>query len=525
MRLIRYGLCALAAGALASAATAAETPKRGGTLVFGVTAEPPNYDCHANTSFAFVHPIAPHYSTLLKFDGAEYPKVVGDLAESWQVSPDRLTYTFKLHRNVKFHDGTPMTSADVKASYERIIDPPKGVVSARQSSFSDVTAIETPDAHTVVFKLKQPDASLLDNFASPWNCIYSAAKLKENPEFPETNVLGTGPFRFVEHQAGAHWTGERFNDYFRAGQPYLDGYKAVFIKGSAVVNALQGNQIMAEFRGVAPAERDRLVQAMKDQIVISEAPWIVSIVLVFNAQKKPFDDPRVRRALSLALDRWQASTALANISLMRHVGGLMRPGAPMAASPAELEKLPGFSKDIKAAREEAKRLLKEAGYENLTFKLTNRNVANPYTAAGVFAIDQWRQIGVRVEHEQLETKLWQSALSGGNFEVGIDFTGDYMDDPGLQMQKFLTKELSPVSYSNHKDTRLDELFEQQRRATDPKKRAELVRAFETRLMTEAYSVPMLWWHRIVATNKVLKGWEITPSHYLNQDLADVWLDQ
>ena len=84
----------------------AQTPKTGGTLVFAVSAEPPNYDCHAQTSFAFLHPVRPHYSTLLKFDTANYPKVVGDLAESWTVAPDGLTYTFKLKRNVKFHDGS-----------------------------------------------------------------------------------------------------------------------------------------------------------------------------------------------------------------------------------------------------------------------------------------------------------------------------------------------------------------------------------------------------------------------------------
>src|SRR6266478_3713694 len=104
-------------------------PKRGGTLEFAVTVEPGNYDCHGNISFAFLHPIAPHYSTLLKFDAANYPQIIGDLAQSWSVSPDRLTYTFKLYPNVLFHDGSRMTSADVKASYERIVHPPPGVVS------------------------------------------------------------------------------------------------------------------------------------------------------------------------------------------------------------------------------------------------------------------------------------------------------------------------------------------------------------------------------------------------------------
>jgi peptide/nickel transport system substrate-binding protein len=204
----------------------AQTPKPGGTLVFAVSAEPPNYDCHAQTSFAFLHPVRPHYSTLLKFDTANYPKVVGDLAESWTVSPDGLTYTFKLRRNVKFHDGTPMTSEDVKATYERLRKPPQGVQSIREETFKDITTIDTPDPYTVVFKLARTNASMLSSFASPWDCVYSAAKLKTDPKFPERNILGTGPFTFVEHQAGSHWTGKKFDGYFETGKPYLDGYRA-----------------------------------------------------------------------------------------------------------------------------------------------------------------------------------------------------------------------------------------------------------------------------------------------------------
>ena len=134
----------------------AQTPKHGGTLVFAVSAEPPNYDCHAQTSFAFLHPVRPHYSTLLKFDTANYPKVVGDLAESWTVAPDGLTYTFKLRRNVKFHDGTPMTSEDVKATYDRICKPPSGISIPRSSLFTTVSEITAPDKKTVVFKLSEP---------------------------------------------------------------------------------------------------------------------------------------------------------------------------------------------------------------------------------------------------------------------------------------------------------------------------------------------------------------------------------
>src|SRR5262247_549394 len=122
----------------------AQTPKPGGTLVFAVSAEPPNYDCHAQTSFAFLHPVRPHYSTLLKFDTAHYPKVVGDLAESWTVAKDGLTYTFKLRKGVRFHDNSTFSSEDIKATYERLRNPPPGVLSIRQASYADIASIETP---------------------------------------------------------------------------------------------------------------------------------------------------------------------------------------------------------------------------------------------------------------------------------------------------------------------------------------------------------------------------------------------
>src|SRR5690606_38574850 len=139
-------------------------------------------------SFAFIHPVRPHYNTLLKFDPANYPKVVGNLAESSTISKDSLTYTFKQRRNVKFHDSSAFTSADVKASYERIANPPTGVVSLRKGAYADIKTIETPDDHTVVFKLEAPNSAMLALFASPWDCIYSAAKLKADPKFPERNI-------------------------------------------------------------------------------------------------------------------------------------------------------------------------------------------------------------------------------------------------------------------------------------------------------------------------------------------------
>ena len=520
-------LLGFAAGAIALTGFAAETPVTGGVLKFAVSAEPPNYDCHANSSFAFIHPVRPHYSTLLKFDTPKYPAVKGDLAESWVVAKDGLTLTFKLKKGVKFHDGSTLTSEDVKASYDRIRKPPPGVRSLREEAYSDISSIETPDAQTVVVKLKKYNGSMLANFASPWDCIYSAAKLKQDPKFPERNVMGTGPFTFVEHVAGSHWSGRRFEGYFEKGKPYLNGYLALFIAGAPMVNALAAGEVMAEFRGHSPADRDRIVKALGDKAVVLESPWVTSLVVTFNTKKKPFDDPRVRKALSLAIDRWAGAQALQKVALVRHVGGVMRPGYELAMPEQELVKMPGFSKDINASRAEAKKLLQEAGQSNLTFKLTNRNVAMPYTPVGVFLIDQWRQIGITVQHEQLETRLYLAAQQKDNptFDAALDFNAEFMDDPNSNLMKFLSADKSAIVYSGAIDRVLDGLYEKQSGEIDRKKRIALLREFEARALDQAYTIPTIWWHRIIVLNKQLKGWHITPSHYVGQDLADVWLDR
>ena len=505
---------------------AAQTPKRGGILEYAISAETPHYDCHGSDTFATIHFIAPFYSTLLQFDLPNYPKVKGDLAESWSVSPDGKTYTFKLFKNVKFHDGKPMTSADVKATYDRLRNPPAGVVSTRQVTFQDIDTIETPDANTVVFKLKNVNPSMIEHFASPWNCIYQAEKILADPRFPLTNVLGTGPFKFKEHVKGSHVAGVRNDDYFKPGLPYLDGFKGIFfLQAAAMLNSLQGGQVMAEFRGISPAERDRLVQAMGDKVRIEESSWTLNLLVVFNTRRKPFDDVRVRRALNMAIDRWGGSQGLSRISTLRHVGGLIRPGSPYAMDPEELATIPGFQRDMTKARAEAKRLLAEAGVPNLKFVLTNRSIAQPYTPAGVFLVDQWRQIGVNVEHQQLETSPYLAGLANGQFDVGIDFSNLFMDEPSLGLAKYYSSDKAPEQRSGYIDRDIDAMIDHQNNIGDPKERIAVIRQVEHKILEASYQVPLLWWHRIVATNKKLMGWEMSPSHNLGQNLERVWLDQ
>jgi peptide/nickel transport system substrate-binding protein len=518
------------AGAMAFAFTGstadAQQPKRGGNLQFAISAETPHYDCHGSDTYATLHFAAPFYSTLLRFNLPKFPEIEGDLAQSWTVAPDLMTYTFKLHPGVKFHDGTPLTSADVKATYDRLRDPPAGVVSTRKATFGDIGTIETPDPTTVIFKMKSVNAAMIEHFASPWNCIYAAKDVAADPNAPKTKINGSGPFTFVEHVKGSHVSGKKNDSYFKQGLPYLDGFKGVFmLQAAAMLNALQGAQVMGEFRGISPAERDRLVQAMGDKLRIEESSWTLNLLVAFNTQKKPFDDVRVRRALLLAIDRWGGSQALARISTLRSVGGVIRPGSPYATPEAELVKLPGFGKDINAARAEAKRLLAEAGVPNLKFTLHNRNLAMPYTPAGIFLVDQWRQIGVTVEHKQFDTAPYLATMNAGNHDVAIDFSNLFMDEPSLGLAKYVSLSRAPENRSRSTDPELDKLYDAQVSELDPNKRKEMIKAFEKRLFEQAYQQPLLWWYRIVPTHKVVMGWKMSPSHNLGQDLAEVWLNQ
>src|SRR5262245_33414092 len=229
--------------------------------------------------------------------------------------------------------------------------------------------------------------------------------------------MGSGPFVLVEHVNGSHWIGKRFERYWDGSKPYLDGFRAVFIKSNAVVTALQGGQIQAEFRSISPGERAQLVAALKDRIVVQESPWVCKVDLFFNSQVKPFDDVRVRRALQMAVDRWGASDALAKITILRPVGGPLLPGSPLALTPDQLAELPGYGRDVEKSRAEARRLLAEAGVPDLKFKLVNRTVNHPFTPAGVYVVDQFRRIGVTAEHQQLDVSQQKASIANGDFQV------------------------------------------------------------------------------------------------------------
>src|SRR5438034_10385444 len=366
--------------AVPGAGTAAETPRRGGVLLAAIAADAPSLDPHQEETFATIEVVAPCYSTLLQIDPYQYPKVIGDVATEWKIAPDGLTYTFKLRPGIRFHDGSALTAADVKATYEKIVFPPAGVRSIRKNSYAAITSIEAPDANTIVFKLKHPSASLLDNFASPWNVIYPKKYLDQDPNYFKTRVLGSGPFKFKGHTRGSTFEGVRNPDYFIKDRPYLDGYK-FFISTETSVRAaaLRSGRAWIEFRTMPAAEVESIRKTLGDKVVVQETPGTGLFGIAINNTVKPFTDVRVRKALTLAFDRYTAGRVLYPLASLRDVGGLMRPGTEWATSEAELQRLPGFGRDMEKNRAEARRLLADAGYP-IGFKLIlkNRNLQVPY---------------------------------------------------------------------------------------------------------------------------------------------------
>ena len=523
---------AAAAGLSLGAANGALAQKKGGELSFVVGSKIPSYDAHRETTFGMIHPIRPFYSLLIRVnpDNPASPTDFScDLCEGDVPKGEDggKQYTFKIRKGVKFHDGTPLTAHDVVATFKKIIFPPEGIASSRKAFFSMVKSVEAPDDHTVVFKLEFPSGSFMPAVAMPFNFVYSKKDLDTHGyKWHQKNINGTGAFTFVEHQPGAFVKGKKYADYHHQGKPYLDGFTAISApKTSLRIQAIRGDRAAIEFRGFAPKARDDLKKALGDKITVQEGDWNCSLFVTPNQLVKPYDDPRVRRALNLAFDRWGGSKYLSRIAIVKTVGGAVFPNHPLAAKPEELEKIEGFGRDVKASREKAKALLKEAGHPNLSLVLSNRAVDMPYKFIGTWAIDQWKKIGVSARQDQVPTGVWFSRMrKTKKHDITTDANCQSVVNPVADLSKFLCSATN--NRANCKDQKLEDLHAKLLRTGDVDEQRKIVRELEKQaLETEAHMITTLWWYKINPHRSYVKGWKISPSHYLNQHLDQVWLDK
>jgi peptide/nickel transport system substrate-binding protein len=535
MRSTIFAACfSVLAGAMSCAATAIadETPKRGGILTYMIPADGgPSLDGHRETTFAVLHATAPFYSVLIRVNPdnpASTTDFVCDLCTEMPNSADNgLTYTFRIREGVKFHDGSPLTAHDVAASWRKIVSPPQGVSSARRNNFVMVDKIEDPDDTTVIFRLKFATLSFLPALADPYSFIYSKKILDQDMHWYEKHIMGSGPFKFVSYEVGQSVKGARNPDYYHPGQPYLDGFTAIFApKQSVRVDAIRADRASLEFRGLPPSARDQLVKELGDKITVQESDWNCGNVLTPNHRKKPFDDVRVRKALFLAIDQWRGAAALQKIANVRTVGGIVFPDSPLAATKEELQQIAGYWPDIEKSRAEARRLLKEAGQENLSFEMLNRNVDQPYVIVGTWLVDEFSKIGVKVTQKIVPTGPWLEAMRAGDFTVALEANCQNIVNPIADTGRYLPHERYSENFAFHDDPVQIELYDKMLHETDPAKARVLMRAYERQTLdVGAHQLMVTWWYRIVPMRSYVKGWKISPSHYLNQDLADIWLDK
>ena len=528
---LRLGMVAVGLALMAMPATAEETPKYGGTLTYMIPADaPPTFDAQREQTYATIHSAAPFYSTLIRINPlnpGSATDIVCDLCTEMPKPTDEgKTYTFKIRDDVKFHNGDKLTADDVAASLNKIAFPPQGVLSPRASTFEMVDKIESTDPTTVVIHLKFATSSFLPALANPYNWIYEKKILDKDPHWFETNIMGSGPFKFAGYEVGQKIKGVRNPDYYHKGLPYLDGFEGIYAPKQAVqLDAIRADRAAGEFRGYPPSAINQLKEELGDKIVIQQHDWNCGSLIWFNHTKKPFDDVRVRRALTLALDRWGSAPALSKIALVKTVGSVVFPSSPLAPNKDQLMSLAGYGADIEKSRAEARRLLKEAGQENLSFELLNRNVDQPYMYNGTWAIDQWSKIGVHVTQKVVPTGPWFAALRNKNeFSVGLAGNCNAIVNPAADVSTYLPASVNSRNYGYYEDPQLLDTYSKMLRETDPEKQKGLMFQYVKRLQDEeAHIAFLLWWNRIVPLRSYVHGWKIGPSHYMNQDLGTVWL--
>lgn len=373
----------------------AQQPTRGGHLTIAQSAEPPVLDPSATTATAATSIVHNNVlEGLVKVD--RNGNLVPGLAESWTVSPDATEYVFRLRRGVRFHNGQPFTSADVKAKFEVARDPNSG--HTNRLYYSNIASIETPDDYTVVFRMSAPDAEFLYNLARPDSVIPPAGY----GEAQRTHPIGTGPFRFVEWVRGSHVRLERFDDYYRPGLPYLDSVTFRFISDpNAQVAALLAGDIDAIGGAVTAEQAFRVQQAPGFKVI--EGPSTSTVVLAMNNSRPPLNDVRVRRAINHAINKEEVMVG-AEFGFGQVIGSHMTPAEPYYADMTGM-----YPYDPARARQ----LLAEAGYPN-GFRLT-LSLPSAYTyavRAGEIMAEQLSRVGIQVDIELVEWATWLSRIFG-----------------------------------------------------------------------------------------------------------------
>jgi peptide/nickel transport system substrate-binding protein len=485
--------------------------KRGGTLRYAVHNAPAHFDVHQSGTVANIGPQSPMYDTLLRRSPKDGQTIIPDLAWKWEISPDNKKYTFHLRKGVKFHDGADFTAEDVKATYERIRNPPKGVVIPRTPLFATVGDIVVVNPHTIEFRMTEPrpKAYMQGAFASGWNIIVRKKTLEDNQGNLRQvmNYPGTGPFRHVSRKDKEVWIQERFPDYWNKGLPLVDKleiYHMMPFSPELGSSFLSGKVDYARLLDPVSWRKAKEMQG------VTATAFNQSVIQAFwtNMQKnKALADPKVRRAIHLAMDRHTLVEVVKDTAPMQ-VGGFVYPFHEMSTPRAELEKKLGYQKDIKPAVQEARRLMKEAGYanglKNLDFVV--RDIATFKLWAVAIQAMLKEHLNIESNLRVVQTSVWFDEAQAGNFDLAISAIVSTLMDPSDIFSAWYGKE-GPQNYSRWTNAPFHDLASQIEREIDDNKRKTMVRKAEDMLENDPPLIPVsyeqiydAWYNRVHGQN-------------------------
>ena len=456
-------------------------PKRGGLLRYSVHSAPAHFDIHQSGTVANMGAQGPMYDNLIRRDPRDGQTIIPDLAQRGKISDDGRTYTFFLRKGVKFHDGADFTADDVHATFHRIIWPPKGISIPRTPLFSAVSDIVILDPYTIEFRLSEPrpQGFMLGAFASGWNVIVRKKTLEQN-DYNLRNVMdypGTGPFKHVRRVDKEVWVMEKNPHYWNKGLPYIDRLEIYHLPpfspelGAAL---LAGKLDYARLLDPVTA---RKVQETPGMTATDFYQSVIQAVWV-NTEKKPLHDPRIRRAMHLVFDRPVLVDVVKDVAPMM-VGGFIYPFSEWATPTEELSKRLGYQKDPKAAIQEARRLMAEAGYppglKNLDFLVREAATFKLWAVAIQAMLKE--TLNIECNLRAVQTSVWFDEAQAGNFDLTISAIVSTLLDPSDYFNSWYAKD-GPQNYSKWHNESFENVLRQINREIDETKRKALIRQAE-----------------------------------------------
>ena len=511
---------------------------RGGHLVLGAHGPPAHFDVWASPTIANAGSQGAMFDLLIRHDPREnlFP-IVPDLAHRWDISPDGMRYTFQLRRGVEWHDGSDFSAEDVKATYDRIIFPPEGIVSQRQPLFSAVSEINIIGDYAVEFVLDElrSDGFMLSAFATGWDLVAKKESFEENDwSLREVdNFPGTGPFKY-ESRDSEKWDLVRNPNYWNENAPYVDRISHVwlFAWSPVLAAALLGGQVDWSM-WVDPVTFRTVQQTQGMSTLELTLPGVD--MLVFNTETRPTSDVRVRRAINLAVDKPALVEILKDTKALTFQGWYM-PNTPYAYSPAKLHATPGHRSPTADDLAMAKQLLADAGYPNgegfpelnyLVRETADQRLVGPAVQA---MLKENLNIDAKINLGQ--ASAYVEDLNAGNFDIGTwAYGGGLMLDPAGWLNQAWGQcdgELCSQNQSRYRNAEFDDLvskFSQELSLDNRLKIAEQIREILSRdVPSLPYGIFTVQWGWYNHLKGVTPGPKVAGGHDVFK-WDHVWLDR